>query len=667
MSSSNGLDDDKNKHLGTTTRLEAISLSELTYASKGWTACARAVKQYDESLVAGWKEEIDSLLVFAGLFSAVLTAFAAESYQMLSTDPAETSAAILQQINVQLRDLVTHADPPGSAATSFSPATVTHSAIRINTLWFSSLACSLSAALFGMMEKQWIREYTNFGMASPRESLRMRQYRYEGLMKWGVFEIVGALPVLLQVAVILFLIGLVDLLWNLHPIVAGIFTVLTAITLLMAVAMAFMPVFSSSCPYKSPLSFFLIRLLTPLSLVLRHWGKFFLIGIPRYFARRRQRATSRSLRSAFKFLYDFSRATMSRSPVSWSARDLHPVRLADDLEHVALAWAHKSIVDDDLLDAITPCIRDLPEAERVRLAFDVVAQKSSCDIDQVLSYIRRNDVALLRTSTPARCGPIWDEVHYNDLALLALPERAYHPTGVEREVVRQLRMLLDVLTSCQQLPSFVDPTLSTRQISRRDIISLIDSLLEYMPPAGQIICRDYCTGMLSLTGDNLYSDVRLKAMVMRSLYTFARTRDIKVDLDAVHNLCDTVARAFVFCDSVPPKWDTNHREMFISASSFALRAFAVAPKRSSLESAPYLRLLNAIQNFVASGAAGGWSSRQWCENLYALAEYDDRLVPATLVQTIYEADRQGHLRILGTEREYLIRLHRKYCESFPDV
>jgi hypothetical protein len=382
------------------------------------------------------------------------------------------------------------------------------------------------------MAKQWIREYTNFGMASPRESLRMRQYRYEGLLQWGVFEIIGTLPVLLQIAVILFLIGLIDLLWSLHHAVAAIFTVLAAIPILMAVCMAFIPVFSSSCPYRSPFSFFLIRVLTPLALCLRHWGKFFFVGIPRYYTQRRQQPMPRSLSTAFQFLCDFSRAMMGRLPVSWSARDLRSVRLADDLEHSALVWAHSSIVDDDLLDDITPCINDLPEPDRVRLAFEVVAQKSSCDVEQVLSYIRRNDEATLRSSTPARCGPIWDEVHQNHLALLALPERAYLPAGIEREVARQLRMLLDALSSCEQLPSFVQQASETSIISRRDILLLIDALLERTPTAGQLVSQHYCSSMLSAAGESLYRDVRLKAMVMRSLYTFARSRNLEIDIES---------------------------------------------------------------------------------------------------------------------------------------
>jgi hypothetical protein len=93
---------------------------------------------------------IDSLLVFvrylrlfisyvrlrclqAGLFSAVLTAFAVESYQMLSTDPAETSAVLLQQIIVQLNDLVTHAATPSPLISPPLHVRIPNSVVRINS------------------------------------------------------------------------------------------------------------------------------------------------------------------------------------------------------------------------------------------------------------------------------------------------------------------------------------------------------------------------------------------------------------------------------------------------------------------------------------------------------------------------------------------------------
>ncbi|EEB89965.1 hypothetical protein MPER_11889 [Moniliophthora perniciosa FA553] len=69
---------------------------------QSWEKLMAEVEQYDDGMVKNWKEDIDTLLVFAGLFSAVVTAFLIESYQWLSEDPADTTGALLTQISMQL-------------------------------------------------------------------------------------------------------------------------------------------------------------------------------------------------------------------------------------------------------------------------------------------------------------------------------------------------------------------------------------------------------------------------------------------------------------------------------------------------------------------------------------------------------------------------------------
>ncbi|KAJ7578594.1 hypothetical protein C8J56DRAFT_753385, partial [Mycena floridula] len=59
-------------------------------------------KVYDEAMVACWKVAMDGILLFAALFSAVVTAFIIESYRLLSPDPAALTLLILYQISQQL-------------------------------------------------------------------------------------------------------------------------------------------------------------------------------------------------------------------------------------------------------------------------------------------------------------------------------------------------------------------------------------------------------------------------------------------------------------------------------------------------------------------------------------------------------------------------------------
>lgn len=128
------------------------------------------------------------------------------------------------------------------------------SALWINTLWFLSLVFSLAAALFGILAKQWLREYMqwNSALAPPRENVLVRQIRFEAWSEWNVAASISCIPALLEVALIMFVAGLVILLWTLDPIVATVITVAAALFCVVASSITLLPVFFKRCPYKSP-------------------------------------------------------------------------------------------------------------------------------------------------------------------------------------------------------------------------------------------------------------------------------------------------------------------------------------------------------------------------------------------------------------------------------
>ncbi|EIW54235.1 uncharacterized protein TRAVEDRAFT_132073, partial [Trametes versicolor FP-101664 SS1] len=70
--------------------------------TEAWTGASRMVETYSEEMIKRWKEEIDTYLVFAGLFSAVLTAFNVQSYILLQPAAPDPSLAVLQQMSAQL-------------------------------------------------------------------------------------------------------------------------------------------------------------------------------------------------------------------------------------------------------------------------------------------------------------------------------------------------------------------------------------------------------------------------------------------------------------------------------------------------------------------------------------------------------------------------------------
>ncbi|KAL4245180.1 hypothetical protein ABKN59_009893 [Abortiporus biennis] len=224
--------------------------------SSGWTELDTKFKTYDEKMIHNWNDEIDTLMVFAGLFSAVVTAFNIVSYQRLTVDSSDVSLLVLQHISQQLASFTLSTPflnstiPPLSfPPTSFNAPI---SVVRINMLWFTSLVFSLISASLAMLVKQWLREYLAGDHSSPRMHARIRQFRYHGLAKWRVFEIMALLPLLLQVALILFLIGLISFLELVDENVSRLVTIIISIWLAVYVVATIIPTFAQDCPYKSP-------------------------------------------------------------------------------------------------------------------------------------------------------------------------------------------------------------------------------------------------------------------------------------------------------------------------------------------------------------------------------------------------------------------------------
>ncbi|EJD36684.1 hypothetical protein AURDEDRAFT_23862, partial [Auricularia subglabra TFB-10046 SS5] len=145
-------------------------------------------EKHDTGMCVAYREQIDTLLVFAGLFSAVVTAFTVESYQWLHSDPGDVSVLLLAHIADILSPNQTALKLPPTSALSDSAAAC------INTYWFVSLTLSLSAALVGILAKQWLREYERDVGRTDADALAIRQMKFKGLQRWRVNDIVLSVP-----------------------------------------------------------------------------------------------------------------------------------------------------------------------------------------------------------------------------------------------------------------------------------------------------------------------------------------------------------------------------------------------------------------------------------------------------------------------------------------
>ncbi|KAI0072010.1 hypothetical protein K474DRAFT_461370 [Panus rudis PR-1116 ss-1] len=208
------------------------------------TTLVREVRDFDEGKIKGVKEDLETLLTFAGLFSAALTAFTVESYKQLQPDANNTAVFLLATIARQLNNSMVEE----SLSQQFQPALVSASSKQLNGLWFSSLFLSLVTASMAMLAKQWLREFLSLNDA-PSKFL----HRHRGLTVYRVFEITAFLPLFLQLALVLFFIGLSIFVRSLDTHIGWAITTLVVIWLMLYAIALFLPAFSYSCPYKTPM------------------------------------------------------------------------------------------------------------------------------------------------------------------------------------------------------------------------------------------------------------------------------------------------------------------------------------------------------------------------------------------------------------------------------
>ena len=143
--------------------------------------------------------------------------------------------------------------------------------VRINIAWFLSLTLALTTVLIGTLCLQWLREFQRDAALPHKDAVALRQMRYEGLLYWRVPEILSVLPILLQSSLIMFFVGLLDLLWNRNVVVAALVSAVIGIVMLFLVATTALPALQHAftkdkhlrvhqCPYKSPQSWLFYRL-----------------------------------------------------------------------------------------------------------------------------------------------------------------------------------------------------------------------------------------------------------------------------------------------------------------------------------------------------------------------------------------------------------------------
>ncbi|PVF92520.1 hypothetical protein CPB86DRAFT_178363 [Serendipita vermifera] len=227
--------------------------------AKIWEEYMNQAKISDEELSKVLNSDLDSLLIFAGLFSAILSAFLIEVRKGLQEDlQAKTNDLLLTLIRIQQNP----SSPVTLGSSSFAPTLAT---IRINAFWFVSLILSLLSALGASLAKGWVMQYTSRAPGVSASDACFRHRRFIGITRWHLQMIVQSLPILLHVSFFLFSAGLIILLQDDNIQIANLILTLVVIMAAMYIGSSLLPLIWPDCPFQTPVSILIDRVFKELT------------------------------------------------------------------------------------------------------------------------------------------------------------------------------------------------------------------------------------------------------------------------------------------------------------------------------------------------------------------------------------------------------------------
>ncbi|KAF5343026.1 hypothetical protein D9758_011112 [Tetrapyrgos nigripes] len=191
---------------------------EASENARVWKVYLDEAEAFDDEMLKGFRDTLDALLVFAALFSGVVTTLVTSTVDSLQPNYAQITARLMLEQNQLLRAAgnATAVNLVQSQSVDLDNADVSANDLWINGLFFASLSLSLVTALLSVLVKQWLQAYASLPNGNAMERSKIRQFRYQGFLKWRVPQIIGALPLVLHASLALFMVGLSIYVSELH-------------------------------------------------------------------------------------------------------------------------------------------------------------------------------------------------------------------------------------------------------------------------------------------------------------------------------------------------------------------------------------------------------------------------------------------------------------------
>ncbi|KAG8882338.1 hypothetical protein FRB97_008352 [Tulasnella sp. 331] len=220
-----------------------------------WSKYDAFAVTYNRDMMEYLNTNLDVMLIFAGLFSAINTAFIVVALNALSANPADETNHLLRLLVMNVSNsTLTESDltPPLAPTTS---------AVRQNCTFFASLCCSLLAAAGAVLAKQWMQFNGRTGQKGPFEQQAIwRTKKFVGAEKWKLGAVVETLATLLLMSLALCFIALVDYLWTVEETVTIVVMAFAASGAYLYITMVVVAAIISACPFQTGPSAALQRL-----------------------------------------------------------------------------------------------------------------------------------------------------------------------------------------------------------------------------------------------------------------------------------------------------------------------------------------------------------------------------------------------------------------------
>jgi len=185
----------------------------------------------------------------AALFAGFLSAFLIELLGRLEPDPMD----IIQDVLIYQTQMMRNSTLGPYVPADFSPP---EHIVIVNALFYASLGVMILAAFIAMLIKSWVREFDRGlrAMSLPEQRAKTREFRYLGMERWKLPEMVSILPLLIQISILLFSIGLILFLFHISTPSFGVTTAIFGIGILYYVMTTSISAIVTSSPFHSPLS-----------------------------------------------------------------------------------------------------------------------------------------------------------------------------------------------------------------------------------------------------------------------------------------------------------------------------------------------------------------------------------------------------------------------------